>query len=404
MCRSIQNPTSLRALCSVAESANADAQGAVREVLAAVGARGPGFAVVLIPRKLSPAAASIVQLIGQGLGGAVQVVAATSGGQALQLGIMDTQPGLAAEAFSLTPDTLDADLQKLSGTCGCVFLLGDPAISAPGLARTLGTVDKKWPASVKAGMMAAPPEQPGSPAVWVNGKAITGFVGLLLPGTASALIDLVGCAPVGGELEVFEADVQRGKPPAILQIGTDQAGDYRDVTETEKGTAGIPRRVGIPAAAALKAVMQASNIGGPKEMLLGLSRPSQGSGPLAANWSLFNWVGVSKSGAAMLAGGDPIAEGLMPTGALRMCQCFRVAPAAATWQRLVSQCPGPPLMAMALAGGRGISPKEGASVVASSGTPTLGALGLSVIGCAAQGAPLAIHRQAALLLSFSGKA
>lgn len=36
-------------------------------------------------------------------------------------------------------------------------------------------------------------------------------------------------------------------------------------------------------------VMQANNISGPKEMLLGLSRPG-GSGPLAARWALFNWA------------------------------------------------------------------------------------------------------------------
>ena len=396
--------TKLRALSSVVESGNMDAQAAAQEILAAVGPRGPGFAILFIPRRLSKSAASIIQLVGSGLGAAVQVVACTSGGQTLQLGIMDMKPGLVAEAFSLTPDTLDADLQKLGSTSGCIFLLGDPAISPPGLARTLGTIDKKWPTSVKAGMMAAPPEQPGDPALWVNGKAVSGFAGLLLPFAASCMMDLVGCASVGGELEIFEADVQRGKPPAIVQIGTDQQGDYRDVAETEKGTAGIPRRVGIPAAAALKTVMQENKISGPKEMLLGLSRPNQGTGSQAANWSLFNWVGVSKSGAAMLAGGDPIAEGLMPTGALRMCQCFRVAPAASTWQRLISQCQGPPVMALALAGGRGISPKDGAAAVAASGAAALGALGVSVIGCAAPGAPLAIHRQAALLLTFSGNA
>ena len=399
--RRLGAPRGLQALGGVAESAQADAQAAVNEVLAAVGSRGAGFAVVLIPRRLSAGAASIVQSIGSGLGGAVTVIACTSGGSTLQLGVMDVQPGRVAQGFALTPDTLDMDLQKL-GDAGCILLLGDPAISAPGLARTLGTIDKKWPTSVKAGMLAAPPEQPGAPAVWVNGQAVPGgFVGLLLPGTtASAMVDLLGCVPVGGELEVFEAEVQRGKPPALLQIGTDQEGDYRDVAETEKGTAGIPRRVGIPAAAALKAVMEENRLGGPKDMLLGLSRPSPVAGSMAASWSLFNWVGVSKSGAAMMAGGDPLAEGLMPTGALRMCQCFRVAPAAATWQRLASQCRG--AMALALAGGRGISPKEGATVLAASGTPAIGALGMSVIGCAAPGAPLAIHRQAALLLVFAG--
>ena len=400
--------TKLQAVC-VTESAQADAQAAANEVLAAVGPRGPGpgFAVVLIPRRLSTGAPGIVQHIGSSLGAAVSVVACTSGGPTLQLGVMDVQPGLVAEGFSLTPDTVDADLQKLGGSPGSVFLLGDPAISAPGLARTLGTVDKKWPASVKSGMMAAPPEQPGGPAVWINGKAVPGgFVGLLLPGPASAMVDLLGCVPVGGELEIFEADVQRGKPPALLQIGTDQEGDYRDVAETEKGTAGIPRRVGIMAAQALKSVMEENKLGGPKEILLGLSRPTNNptnpTGNLAAAWSLFNWVGVSKSGAAMLAGGDPVAEGLMPTGALRMCQCFRVAPASATWQRLLSQCQGPARMALALAGGRGIAPKEGASMVAAGGTPALGGLGMSVIGSAAPGAPLAIHRQAALIVTFSG--
>ena len=99
---------------------------------------------------------------------------------------------------------------------------------------------------------------PGSGAsVWANGKPVSGgFAGLVLPFRATAALDLVGCKAVGDELEIFEASVQRGKAPEIIQIGTDQEGDYMNVAETEKGTAGIPRRVGIPAAAALKSVMQ----------------------------------------------------------------------------------------------------------------------------------------------------
>ena len=258
---------------------------------------------------------------------------------------------------------------------------------------------------------------PGSGAsVWANGKPVSGgFAGLVLPFRATAALDLVGCKAVGDELEIFEASVQRGKAPEIIQIGTDQEGDYMNVAETEKGTAGIPRRVGIPAAAALKSVMQkhgtlscwnsnafsfgmfwghirvcmihlyiyiyilhalhiifspsrhdyehdsscftvsckirqlaannranpptsletaklwvlfaseSSNprISGPKEMLLGLSRPTEMEGTMPSRWALFNWVGVSKSGAATLAGGDPVTEGLMPKGALQSCQCFQ---------------------------------------------------------------------------------
>lgn len=145
-------------------------------------------------------------------------------------------------------------MQAVSGAASCLLLFGDPAISPPALGRALDLVEKKWPTATVAGMMVAP----GSPAsVWANGKPVSGgFAGVALPFRATAALDLVGCKPVGDELEIFEASVQRGKPPEIIQIGTDQEGDYRDVGETEKGTAGIPRRVGIPAAAALKSVMQ----------------------------------------------------------------------------------------------------------------------------------------------------
>lgn len=148
----------------------------------------------------------------------------------------------------------DGDLQPLPSATSCVLLLGDPTISPPALGRVLDAVEKKWPTATVAGMLAAP----GSGAsVWANGKPVSGgFAGLVLPFRATAALDLIGCKAVGDELEIFEASVQRGKAPEILQIGTDQEGDYRDVAETEKGTAGIARRVGIPAAAALKSVMQ----------------------------------------------------------------------------------------------------------------------------------------------------
>ena len=51
---------------------------------------------------------------------------------------------------------------------------------------------------------------------------VGGFGGLRLPLKASIALDLVGCKAVGAELEIFEASVQRGKAPEILQIGTDQ--------------------------------------------------------------------------------------------------------------------------------------------------------------------------------------
>ena len=61
------------------------------------------------------------------------------------------------------------------------------------------------------------------------------------------------------------------------------------MAETEKGTAGIPRRVGIAAASAVKAVMQQQGISGPKELLVGLARPNQ-TGSDAARWAVFNWA------------------------------------------------------------------------------------------------------------------
>lgn len=387
VCRAAQSFTS--------ESTAEDAQTALNETLSAVQPKS-GFALLLIPRRLLSDASNIVQRAVQSLAG-VQVVACVTGGPTLQLCALESPTGQ-VQAFFADPNTMDNDLQAVSNSASCVLLFGDPTVSPPALGRMLDAVGKKWPSATVAGMMAAP----GSGAsVWVNGKPVSGgFVGLALPFRATAALDLVGCKAVGEELEIFEASVQRGKAPEIIQIGTDQEGDYRDVAETEKGTAGIPRRVGIPAAAALKSVMQKHGISGPKEMLVGLSRPSaQGSlSGLPSCWSLFNWVGVSKSGAATLAGGDPITEGLMPKGALQSCQCFQVSPASEGWQRLASQGAS---LTLALAGGRNLSPREAAATVAPGG-PAVGALGVSVLGKAGPQAQLAVHRQAGLVLSLFG--
>lgn len=383
VCRAAQSFTS--------ESNAEDAQTAVDEALSAVQPKS-GFALLLIPRRLLSDASNIVQRAVQSLAG-VQVVACVTGGPTLQLCALESPTGQ-VQAFSADPNTMDNDLKAVSSSASCVLLFGDPTVSPPALSRMLDAVGKKWPSATVAGMMVAP----GSGAsVWVNGKPVSGgFVGLALPFRATAALDLVGCKAVGEELEIFEAFVQRGKPPEIIQIGTDQEGDYRDVAETEKGTAGIPRRVGIPAAAALKSVMQKHGISGPKEMLVGLSRPSTAPGTLPSCWSLFNWVGVSKSGAATLAGGDPITEGLMPKGALQSCQCFQVSPASEGWQRLASQGAS---LTLALAGGRNLSPREAAATAAPGGR-AVGALGVSVLGKAGPQAQLAVHRQAGLVLSL----
>ena len=381
-----------RAVSFTSESNAESAQAALNEVLSAVQPKS-GFAVMLIPRRFLSDASSLVQRAVQSLVG-VQVVACVTGGPTLQLCALEGPAGQ-VQAFSAEPGTLDGDLQPLPSATSCVLLLGDPTISPPALGRVLDAVEKKWPTATVAGMLAAP----GSGAsVWANGKPVSGgFAGLVLPFRATAALDLIGCKAVGDELEIFEASVQRGKAPEILQIGTDQEGDYRDVAETEKGTAGIARRVGIPAAAALKSVMQKHGISGPKEMLLGLSRPAM-EGNMPSRWALFNWVGVSKSGAATLAGGDPVTEGLMPKGALQSCQCFQVSPALEGWQRLAAQGAS---LTLALAGGRNLSPRE-AAATASPGGQAVGALGVSVLGKAGPQAQLAVHRQAGLVLALYG--
>lgn len=380
-----------RAVSFSSESNAESAQAALNEVLSAVQPKS-GFAVMLIPRRFLSDASSLVQRAVQSLVG-VQVVACVTGGPTLQLCALEGPAGQ-VQAFSAEPGTLDSDLQPLPSATSCVLLLGDPTISPPALGRALDAVEKKWPTATVAGMLAAP----GSGAsVWANGKPVSGgFAGLVLPFRATACLDLVGCKAVGDELEIFEASVQRGKAPEIIQIGTDQQGDYMDVAETEKGTAGIPRRVGIPAAAALKSVMQKHGISGPKEMLLGLSRPTAMEGNMPSRWALFNWVGVSKSGAATLAGGDPVTEGLMPKGALQSCQCFQVSPALEGWQRLAAQGAS---LTLALAGGRNLSPRE-AAATASPGGQAVGALGVSVLGKAGPQAQLAVHRQAGLVLAL----
>ncbi|CAJ1388569.1 unnamed protein product [Effrenium voratum] len=373
----------------LAESVAADARSALNEVLAA--APKEALVLLLIPRRFAAEAQQLVQQATQSLPG-VQLAAFITGGQSLQLGTLNGPPG-SIKALSLSPDSPDAGLASFA-SAGSVLVLADPSVSPPALGRTLEAIQKKWPNTTTAGLVAAPGNAPGAASVWLNGVAAPVAL-LVLPSAANAALDLAGCAPVGQEMEIFEASAQRGKGAELLQIGTDQEGDYQDAAETEKGTAGIPRRVGIPAAAALKSVMQANNISGPKEMLLGLSRPG-GSGPLAARWALFNWVGVSPSGACQLAGGDPLTEGLMPTGALRRCQAFRLTAAGPDWQRLVAATGAgkTPALTLVAAGGRNLSPKEAA---ASAGR-ALGALGVAVLG--ANGGGLAVHRQAGLVLAL----
>eukprot|EP00913_Durusdinium_trenchii_P003254 g3010.t1 len=203
------------------------------------------------------------------------------------------------------------------GPPSSLLLFGDPAITAPALARSLDALEK---------VLATPS---------VTTPKVTGVGGLM-------------AAPAEkGQPAVGETKDRRS---ASVRC---QEGDYRDVAETEKGTAGIPRRVGIPAAAALKAVMQREQIAGPKELLLGLSRPAAMGTSLAEKWALFNWVGVSKAGGCALAGGDPITEKLMPKGTLQSCQCFKVSPALEQWRRLAAQGAS---LTLALAGGRTLGP------------------------------------------------
>ncbi|CAK9033414.1 General transcription and DNA repair factor IIH helicase subunit XPD (TFIIH subunit XPD) (ERCC2 homolog) (RAD3 homolog) (UV hypersensitive protein 6) (AtUVH6) (XPD homolog) (AtXPD) [Durusdinium trenchii] len=369
---------------------------ALQEVLAAAGVTS-GWAMLLIPRRLLSEAAALAQEATRQLPN-VQIIACITGGPTVQLGAVDTQGSV---AFALQPDTLDSDLAAACGPGGppsSLLLFGDPAITAPALARSLDALEKvlatpsvTTPKVTGVGGLMAAPAEKGQPAVWVNGTPVLGgFAALRVPQRTAMALDLVGCSPVGEELEIFEASVQRGKAPEILQIGTDQEGDYRDVAETEKGTAGIPRRVGIPAAAALKAVMQREQIAGPKELLLGLSRPAAMGTSLAEKWALFNWVGVSKAGGCALAGGDPITEKLMPKGTLQSCQCFKVSPALEQWRRLAAQGAS---LTLALAGGRNLSPQQAAATVGNN-SPALGALGVSVLGKAGPNSPLEVHRQA----------
>lgn len=389
----------------LSESPDPDVQGAAAALLQSAPPPGTAsFGLLMVPRARAKDAPALAAAVSARFGSAAPVIAFISGGQRLALcvatGLSDK-----AHAFTLSPG---ADAPALpAGEVGSgsrtILVFAEPSAPAGFLSRSLFAIGGRWPDGVVAGMQVAPSTEAGSASVWVGGAAITkgGLAGLVLPGCASVGIDLLGCQPVGEDLEVFEADIRKGAPVTVIKIGTDEEGDMREAAETEKGTAGIARRVDVPAAAAMKSVMAEAKLGGPKEVFVGLPRqspPTQG-GPLAAKWSIVNWVGVSKTGGVVLGGGDPLAENLCPKGSLRCIQPFRVAPAAGGWRQLAAAASGSqvgqPYAALALAAGRGISPREGEAAVGVASP--CGALGVSILGAAGGGDP-AIHRQAGAVI------
>ncbi|CAK0805970.1 unnamed protein product, partial [Prorocentrum cordatum] len=135
-----------------------------------------------------------------------------------------------------------------------LLLLADPSTPPAALGSAWSGLEARFPAAARVGAVVAPPAEKGSP-------ALAGFAGALQPGAmvavalgapARAAVNTCGYEPFGQEMEVFEASLPRSGPCVVQTIGTDKMGSWEDAEETEKGTAGIARRVSVPAARAVQ--------------------------------------------------------------------------------------------------------------------------------------------------------
>ncbi|CAK0838589.1 unnamed protein product [Prorocentrum cordatum] len=182
--------------------------------------------------------------------------------------------------------------------------------------RAMALLDACYPEAGKAGLLSAFPEAGGS-----TGAVCLAGVGdgsprygrcavLLLAGGLGTAINLCGVAPIGPELEVFDADVQRG---IIRTVG--------DLPRGAAAVAARPdgRRPSVPAATALRRVVLEHGVS-ESQVWVGLPRGSTRDSaqlrvaPGAGDWALFPWGVVSAEGSLLLQGGSPRLEGVCSKG------------------------------------------------------------------------------------------
>jgi len=306
---------------------------------------------------------------------------------------------------SLGAATLAQDLDGLAAAAAgatALLLLADPSTPPAALGSAWSGLEARFPAAARVGAVVAPPAEKGSP-------ALAGFAGALQPGAmvavalgapARAAVNTCGYEPFGQEMEVFEASLPRSGPCVVQTIGTDKMGSWEDAEETEKGTAGIARRVSVPAARAVQDAMKEAGVGGPKEVLFGVpGAAASGGAPVQTvegkAWSLFPWASMNKDGSVVLGGRGPVAEGLCPKGALACMRCFRpvVGPEAATMQMASGASTG----ALALASA-GAPPGALKDLLGRCGPGALVLVGSSLIGAVA-GTASPVHGRAVGLLA-----
>lgn len=400
---------------ALATAAASSANAPVTELFASLppAPSASGFSLLLVPR---PRAAELGQLhaaVSQHFGGSGgPVVAALSGAGPLALAVSS---GAAAEVFELdTAASLPQDVEILAAKAAegdrTVVLLAGHAAPPPALRTALKALSDRLPKLAVAGVAVLPPKDPNAPSVWGPAGACLGskILGLLLPGGAArAVTDVCSFEPFGAPLEIFEASLAKSSPAVLLKIGTDEEGRVEDAEETEKGTAGIARRVSIPAAAAVQRNMKEVGVTGPKEVWIGVPGTPRSNGiPVASapsaggvglqSWSLFPWAGMTKEGGVVLGGKGPVPEGLCPKNSLAWAQCFRSGVASE----------GPLATAIAQA------PPAGALLFSGLGAPAaplpelgpraLRLQGAAVLGSTAAGAPADAHPRGVAMVALSG--
>jgi len=339
------------------------------------------------------------------------VLAVLSAGQELSLGVAAGASG--AKAFALKPQSMQQDLAALvseSAGAATVLLFADHATPPAGVRQVLSELDRALPSAVKAGAIAAPPAEKGPASLGgLGGAAVAGgLLALALPAPSRGAVDVCPREAFGPELEVFEASLPRQGPTVVLKIGTDEEGSVEDAEETEKGTAGIARRVSVPAAAAIREAMKRAGVGGPKEVWLGVAgTPKSPSTPRVEHeggggrrtWALFPWVNVTKTGGVVLGGRGPVAEGLCPKASLDFMQCFRTAGPkdGGAGGRLAAESGAGGAIAIASAGAPPAALRE---LTARAGPSTLSIVASAVIGSPSAGGASDVFGQALALVTL----
>eukprot|EP00931_Biecheleriopsis_adriatica_P010011 TRINITY_DN111107_c0_g1_i1.p1 TRINITY_DN111107_c0_g1~~TRINITY_DN111107_c0_g1_i1.p1 ORF type:complete len:641 (-),score=152.53 TRINITY_DN111107_c0_g1_i1:106-2028(-) len=227
----------------------------------------------------------------------------------------------------------------------------------------------------------------GSAPLSLNGTARRdGVVGLALSDGGASALDLEGCTRVGPVLKVKGTSKESGGAFCINTVEL----NGKD----------------LPAAGALKMAAKAAGLSNMKGMSVGMPRPQGAASPggnLAADWSLFPILSVTKEGGLVLRCKGPTEEGLGSDEALASIQLFCPKEGGATLQGLASSLgqPGYASIAFAtrpeaLAGApEGVLGIVGAAVIGAAGVKTSQGTSGASSSNVFNAATTKLHRQAA---------